>query len=133
MSAKDPKDPNLTPAEIRLADELIQRALRPRAVGFYSSEERLVLAILTANYSRLQRARGKKSKGIAKEKAEYRKKHVNILLRYVVEKRYRRRSHFARMLDQPVEWLTDSCIEASESQVRRDIHAALELGPLPTW
>jgi hypothetical protein len=32
-----------------------------------------------------------------------------------------------------VEWLDEIGIEASESQVRRDIHAALKLGPLPTW
>jgi bacterioferritin (cytochrome b1) len=33
-----------------------------------------------------------------------------------------------------VKWLDEACgIEASEAKVRRDIHAGLELGPLPKW
>ena len=31
-----------------------------------------------------------------------------------------------------IEWLDGTGIEASETQVRRDIEAALKLGPLPT-
>ncbi len=48
-----------------------------------------MLAILAANYSRQQRARGKKSRG-RKSSAEYRRNHVNLFLRYVVDKRYRK-------------------------------------------
>jgi hypothetical protein len=129
MSAKDA---NLTFAEIRAAERLIGRALAPRAIPFYSPEERLVVAILAANYSRLQRARGKKSRGAVKEKAEYRKNHVNLLLRYVVAKRYRDRPNSAATVMKIVEWLDDIGIEASDPQVRRDIHAALKRGSLPT-
>jgi len=85
----------LTQAEIDAAEQLLKRALQPRAIPLYSTQERVVLAILAANYSQLQRARGKRSKGVAKERAEYRRNHVNLLLRYVVGKntvRSRRRS-----------------------------------------
>ena len=92
-----------------------------------------MLAILVANYSQLQRARGKKSKGAAKAKAEYRRNHVDLLLRYVVDKRYRDDPTSLATVMKIVEWLDEIGIEASEPQVRRDIHAALKLGPLPTW
>src|SRR5262249_43675163 len=105
----------------------------PRAIPIYSPEERLVLAILAANYSRLQRARGKKSKGAAKAKAEHRRNHVNLLLRYVVDKRCRKNPNALATVMKIIDRLDEIGIEASEPQVRRDIHAALELGPLPTW
>ena len=35
--------------------------------------------------------------------------------------------------NEDIERLDGISIEASEPQVRRDIHAALKLGPLPTW
>jgi hypothetical protein len=123
----------LTQAEIHAAETLIERALRPRVLPFYPPEERLVLAILAANFSQLQRARGKKSKGTAKAKAEYRRNHVNLLLRYVVGKRYRENPNSLATVMKIVEWLDGIGIEASEPQVRRDIHAALKSGPLPTW
>ena len=78
------KDAELTQAEIHAAEKLLEQALRPRVLPFYSPEERMALAILAANYSQLQRARGRKSKGAAKAQAEYRRNHVNLLLRYVV-------------------------------------------------
>jgi hypothetical protein len=68
MSAKDA---NLTRAELRAAQKLLARALEGRALPIYSPEERLVLAILAADHSRLQSARGKKSKGAVKEAAKY--------------------------------------------------------------
>ena len=123
----------LTQAEIRAAEKLLERTLKPRAIPVYSWEERIVLAILAANYSQLQRARGKKSKGAAKAKAEYRRNHVNLLLRYVVAKKYRMKPKVLATVMQIIEWLDNIGIEASEPQVRRDIHAALKSGPLPTW
>ena len=127
------KDAELTQAEIREAEKLLKRALQPRAIPIYSPEERLVLAILAANYSRLQHARGKKSKGAAKAKAEYRRNHVNLLLRYVVDKRCRKNPNALATVMKIIDRLDEIGIEASEPQVRRDIHAALKSGPLPTW
>ena len=123
----------LTRAEIDKAETLIQRALRVQAIPVYSPEERFVLAILSANVRLLQRARGKKSGGAAKEQAAYRRSHVNILLRYVVEKRYSSNPTSLATVMKIVDWLDRTGIKASEPQVRRDIHAALKLGPLPTW
>jgi hypothetical protein len=131
MSAKDAKAV-LTKPEIRAAEKLIKRALQSRVLPFYPPEERLVLAILTANYSLQQRVRAKKSIGAAKAAAEYRRNHVNLLLRYVVDKRYRKNPNTTATVMTIVEWLDEIGIEASESQVRRDIHAALKSGPLPT-
>jgi hypothetical protein len=128
------KDAGLTQAEIYTAGKLIERALQPRAgYKFYAPEERGVLAILAAYHSQLQRARGKKSKGAAKRQAEYRRNHVNLLLRYVVDKKYRQEPRSLATVMKIIEWLDDIHIEASEPQVRRDIHAALKRGPLPTW
>jgi hypothetical protein len=124
---------NLTQAELRAAKKLLAGALEWRALPIYSPEERLVLAILAADHSRLQSARGKKSKGAAKEKAKYRRLHVNVLLRSVLEKRYRQDATSLATVMKIVDLLDGYGIEASEPQVRRDIHAALKLGPLPTW
>ena len=127
------KHAGLTQAEIRAAEKLLLRALQWRGIPSYSPEERLVLAILAAHYSHLQRIRGKKSKGPQKKKAEYRRMHVNLLLRYVVAKKYRDDPKSLATVMNIVEWLDYNRIEASEPQVRRDINAALKLGPLPTW
>jgi hypothetical protein len=128
------KGAELTQAEIYAAGKLIERALRPR-VGYkvYPAEERGVLAILAAYHSQLQRARGKKSKGAAKKRAEYRRNHVDLLLRYVVGKKYREKPTELATVMEIIGWLDDIHIEASDPQVRRDIHAALKRGPLPTW
>ena len=120
----------LTRAEIRAAERLIERARQPRAVPHYSPEERLALAVLTADYSRLQRFRGAKSKGAAKEMAERRRMHVNALLRYVVGERYRKKPTALATIMKIVDWLDKIDIEASEPQVRRDIKEVLKLGPL---
>jgi hypothetical protein len=130
-----PKDAKhvLTQAEIRAAERLLQRTLQWRALPVYSWEERLVLAILVAYQSNLQRARGKKSIGTEKEKAEYRRFHVNTLLRYVVDKKYRKDPKKLATVMQIVKRLDEFGIVATEPQVRRDIHAALKLGPLPSW
>jgi hypothetical protein len=133
MNANEWKD-LLTPDEIRAAEKLINRALQPRVLPVYSPGERFALAILAANLSLLQRARGKKSKGAAKKAAEYRRQHVNLLLRHVVDKKYRKTAETANELGtvmKIIDWLDSMSIEASESQVRRDIHAALNSGPLP--
>src|SRR5262245_29373539 len=127
------KDAELTQAEIHAAGKLIERALHPRGLKFYAPEERLVLAVLAANYSHQQRARGKKSKGAAKQQAEYRRNHVNLLLRYVVDKKYRKSPKTLATVMKIIQWLDDIGIEASDTQVRRDINAALKSGPLPTW
>jgi hypothetical protein len=125
------KKAELTATEIRAAEELLENALSRRAIPFYSAAERLVLAILVANYRQLQRARGKKSRGPAKERAEYRRNHVNLLLRYVVDKKYRKDPNSLATVMAIIDWLDGIGIEASEPQVRRDIHDALKLGPLP--
>ena len=92
-----------------------------------------MLAILVANYSLQQRVRGKKSLGAAKEKAEYLRFHVNTLLRYVVDKKYWKDPTALSTVMEIVKRLDDFGIQASELQVRRAIHAALKLGPLPNW
>lgn len=121
---------DLTRQEILAAEALIEIALRPRGIPVYDTDERLALAILVANYSLLQRARGKRSKSEAKKRAEYRRNHVNLLLRYVLEARYRNAPHSLSTVMKIVDWLDGIGIEASEPQVRRDIHAALKWGPL---
>ena len=122
---------NLTPVEIRTAENLVERVLWPGPIP-YSPMERVALAILAVHFSYQQRARGKKSKGAAKAMAEYRQGHVNVLLRYVVEKRYRDDPTSLKTVMKIVDLLDGIGIEASDPQVRRDIHAALKLGPLPT-
>jgi DNA-binding helix-hairpin-helix protein with protein kinase domain len=124
---------NLTKFEIETAKKLIEHAMQPRVLPAYSAEERFVLSILAANLSRQQQARGKKSKGDAKEHAEHRRNHVNLLLRYVVEKRYRQNPNTNATVMKIIDWLDGIGIEASEPQVRRDIHAVIEQGPLPNW
>jgi hypothetical protein len=127
-------DPELTPEEIRAAGVILERALAWRALPDYSPEERLVHAILAAHLSQQQRIRGKKSKNAEKLQAENRRKHVNLLLRYVVKKKYRDDPNSLQTVMKIVDWLDAACgIEASEAQVRRDIHAVLELGDLPKW
>ena len=89
------------------------------------------MAILVAD----QKARGKRSKSPAKRLAEYRRSHVNLLLRYVIDKKYRRNDKAARSLQTVmaiIDWLDGLNIEATESQVRRDINSVLALDPLPT-
>jgi hypothetical protein len=88
---------------------------------------------LTADLSHRQRIKGKKSKGAAKAYAQYRRNHVNLLLRYVVDKRFRANPKTLPTVMKIIEWLDEIGIEASEPQVRRDIHTALKSGPLPTW
>lgn len=127
------KDADLTQADLHAAEKLLERALRPRGIPFYSREERFVLAILAANYSLLQRARAKRSRGGAIAKAERRRSVVNLLLRYVVDKRYRKNPNTTATVMKIIELLDDNGIVASEAQVRRDIHTALKSGPLPTW
>jgi hypothetical protein len=125
------KDADLSRAEILAAEGLLERARAWRAIPDYSAEERWALAILVAD----QKARGKKSKSPAKRKAAYRRNHVNLLLRYVVDKKYRRDAKIAKSAKTVmtiIDWLDGIGIEASETQVRRDIEAALEQGPLPT-
>ena len=127
-------DAELTPAEIRIAEAILERALAPRALPAYSPDERLVLAILAANLTRQQRIRGKKSKSAEKLQAENRRNHVNLLLRYVVNQKCRDAPNSLQTVMTIVDWLDTACgIEASEPQVRRDIHAALKQGPLPKW
>jgi hypothetical protein len=127
------KDAELTQAEIRVAGKLLERTLQWRAIPVYSPEERFVLALLAAYHSRLQRARGKKSLGAEKENAEYRRFHVNLLLRHMVPQRYRDKPGNLGTVMKIVEWLDDIGIEASDPQVRRDIRAALKLGPLANY
>jgi hypothetical protein len=127
-------DPDLTPEEMRKAEVLLESTLAWRALPDYSPTERLVLAILAAHLSRQQRTRGERSKNAAKLQAENRRVHVNLLLRYVIGQKYRDKPTGLETVMKIVEWLDDACgIVASDTQVRRDIHAALKLGPLPKW
>jgi hypothetical protein len=126
------KHANLTQEEIASAEKLVIHALSWRGLGYFGYGARSVLAILAANYRLQQRARGKKSRGAAKERAELRRGRVNILLRYVVNKKYRERPTSSATIMEIIGWLDGLGDEASESQVRRDIHAALKRGPLPT-
>jgi len=125
------KDAELSPAEILAAEGLLARALARRAIPDYPPEERWALAILVAD----RRARGRNSKSPEKRQAEYRRNQVNLILRYVINKKYRRNGQVAKSaktIMTIIEWLDGIGIEASETQVRRDIDAALALGPLPS-
>jgi hypothetical protein len=127
-------DPELTAGEIRAAKAILERALAWRALPDYSPEERLVLAILAANLTRQQSIRGKKSKNALKRQTENRRQTVNLLLRYVVKQKCRDHPNSLETVMTIVDWLdAASGIEASEPQVRRDIHAVLKQGPLPKW
>jgi hypothetical protein len=125
------KEPELIRADIRAAKKLVQQALQPRALPFYSPEERKVLAILVAHFSLQQSVRGAKSKGAVKKLAERRRNTIDLLLRYVVPARYRQNPTSAATVAKLTELLDDNGIEASEPQVRRDIQHALNRGPLP--
>jgi hypothetical protein len=127
-------DPELTPAEIRAAEALVERSLAWRALPDYSPDERLVRAILAAHLTRQQRIRGKKSENAAKRQAKNRRQTVNLLLRYVVKRKCRDDPKSLQTVMEIIDWLDAACgIEANETQVRRDIHAVLKLGPLPEW
>ena len=122
---------DLSAAEILAAERLLASALTGRGIPDYSPEERWALAILVADL----KARGKKSKSPAKRQAECRRNHVNLILRYVVDRKYRRDAKVAKSLKTVMtilQWLDGIGIEASETQVRRDIKEALDRGPLPT-
>jgi hypothetical protein len=123
----------LSQAEIRSAERLVDSAMAPRALPFYTPEERMVLAILAADLSRRQRLRGSKSTSAAKRAAAFRRDRVNLLLRYVLEKKFRKTEQAAtsnRTVMKLIEWLDETGIVATESQVRRDIHEVLKRGPL---
>jgi hypothetical protein len=127
-------DADLTAEEMRTAEALLESSLAWRALPDYSPTERLVLAILAANLSRQQRIRGQKSKNAEKLRAENRRGNVNLLLRYVVKQKYRDDPNGLKTVMEIVGWLDTACgIEATDTQVRRDIHAVLKLGPLPKW
>jgi hypothetical protein len=123
----------LTQAKIAAAGKLVEQALHLRGYEFYSDEELGVLAILVAYHSFQQRARGKKGRSAAAEKANYRRVDVNFLLRYIVNKKYRQKPKSLATVMKIIELLDEWGIEATETQVRRDIAAALELGPLLDW
>jgi hypothetical protein len=132
MSPDEDAEP--TPAEIRAAEKLLDRALAPRGIPYYAPEERLVLAILAANLRQQQRIRGKKSKSADKRNAEHRRERVNLLLRYVIAQKYRDKPNSLHTVMKIVEGLDiDFGIEANETKVRRDIHAVLKRGPLTKY
>jgi hypothetical protein len=123
----------LSQAEIRSAGRLVDRALTERALPVYSWEERMVLAILVADLSRQQRLRGQKSTSAAKRDAAFRRDRVNLLLRYVLDKKFRKDERAAtsnRTVMKLIQWLDDTGIVATDTQVRRDIHEVLKRGPL---
>ena len=127
------KRAGLTQAGIAAAGKLVEQALHRRSYEYYSDEELGVLAILVAYHSYQQRARGKKGREAAKEQANYRRADVNFLLRFIVNKKYRQKPKTAATVMKIIELLDEWGIEATETQVRRDIAAALELGPLLDW
>ena len=127
------KPANLTQDEIASAEKLVVAALNWPGSGYFVAEKQFVLAILVAHYRLQQRARGKKSKGLLKEKAERRTNHVNLLLRVFVHKRYRKRPTSEATVIEIIRLLDEVMgEEASVPQARRAIHAAMKLGPLPT-
>ncbi len=129
----DADQAELSQEEIRWAGRLLDRALAPRALPEYTAEERMVLAILSADLSRQQRLRGKKSTSAIKQAAAFRRNRVNLLLRYVLPKKYRSNKKAAtsnRTVMKLIQWLDETGIVASDSQVRRDIHEALKRGPM---
>jgi hypothetical protein len=125
------KDAGLTTEEIRAGRQRIEKARRPRALPVYSAEERQTLAILQAELARRQSAKGKASRTADVARVAYRRKHVNVLLRYVLDKKYREKPKSLGTVMKLIEWLDSIGIQASEPQVRRDIAAALESQPLP--
>ena len=127
------KRAGLTQAGIAAAGKLVEQALHRRSYEYYSDEELGVLAILVAYHSYQQRARGKKGREAAKEQTNYRRADVNFLLRFIVNKKYRQKPKTAATVMKIIELLDEWGIEASETQVRRDIDAALKLGPLLDW
>jgi len=127
------KRAGLTQAEIAAAGKLVEQALHRRGYEYYSDEELGVLAILVAYHSYQQRARGKKGRIAAKEKANYRRADVNFLLRFIVNKKYRQKPKSLATVMKIQGLLDEWRIQASEMQIRRDINAALKLGPLLDW
>jgi hypothetical protein len=126
------KHAGLTQAEIDAAGKLVEKALQWRGYPDYSDEELGVLAILAAYHSYQQRARGKKGRESAKETVEHRRSFVNFFLRSIVEEKYRQEPRSLGTVMKIVDLLDGFGIEASEPQVRRDIHAILRIAPLPT-
>ena len=127
MSAKKA---GLTPDEIRAGRQRIEQALKPRALPVYAAEERETLALLQADFSRRQSAKAKASRAPEVAQVTYRRNHVNMLLRYVVEKKYRKNPTSPATVMKIVNWLDGIGIEASSTQVRRDIVAVLKSEPL---
>jgi len=135
MSAKEAdlaKNAGVTLAEISAAGKLIKRAQRARALPTHSAEERLVLAILAANFSQQQSVKAKKRRAPDVAKVERRRYFVNGGLRHILNQKYRDDWKSSKTRMKIIEWLDKLGIEASDTQVRRDINAALKLGPLPT-
>jgi hypothetical protein len=126
------KDAALTPAEQRAGRQRVEKALKPRtgALPVYSAEERQTLAILQADLGRRQSAKGKARRAADVAQVAYRRQRVNVLLRYVIEKKYRKDPTSAATIMKIVEWLDKIGMEASETQVRRDIAAILKSSPL---
>jgi hypothetical protein len=122
----------LTQAKIAAAGKLVEQALHRRGYEYYSNKELWVLAILVAYHSYQQRARGKKSGGAAKKEAERRRRLVSMFLRVVVDEKYRQKPKTSATVMKIIGLLDEWGYEAGETQVRRDIDAALKLWPLPS-
>jgi hypothetical protein len=123
------KDRVLTNAEVDAAERLLERALRWRGLPYYSAEERMALAILAAD----QRIKGRKGRLAAKKETEHRNIRVNLLLRYVIEPKFRcdeKTARSTRTVMEIIDWLDSTGMAASEPQVRRAIADALKQGPL---
>jgi hypothetical protein len=124
------KEAGLTPDEIRIGRQRVEQALKRRALPYYSAEERETLAVLRGELSRRQSAKGKARR--AKEVAQVanRRQQVDLLLRYVVDEKYRKKPKSLATVMKIVDWLDGIGIPASETQVRRDIAASLKSEPL---
>ena len=122
-----------TPAEVGAARDLITRAQRPRALPIYSAEEWNALVLVAANFSLRQGVKAKKGTALRCAVSNYRREHVNLLLRYVLPKRYRQRPNSLATRMRIVAHLDKCGITASETQVRRDINKSLKRGPLQNW
>lgn len=93
-------------------------------------DEELALAVWEASRSRVQSDVAKAGRGEATRRATRRINHVDIILRYLLDRKYRSHPKSARTIQRIRELLHEIGIEARESTIRRDVNKALLRGPL---
>ncbi|MCP4309480.1 MAG: hypothetical protein GY788_32315 [bacterium] len=118
----------LTPCEERMGRHLVDSVHKTRDLGlpYYSDAERMTVAILRAELSRQQSIKGKKGRAKITAEVDFRRQRVNILLRYVIPQTYRDDPTSEKTVMYIVDFLDSLGMEASNTQVRRDIKWALK-------